>query len=120
MELEYPTEVAPYLVGRRMNLGCGGTKMTGFVNVDMYGDPDIKFDAKEPWPVPTGSYDAVWAHHMLEHFTGDEALKVFWEIGKALKTGGHLVAATPYGTSELQYSCPFRSSHLLRSGVSLT
>lgn len=104
---EYPTIFDCYLRGeRRLNLGCGARKMTGFVNADLHGKPDVRFDARRPWPIRPGSLDSIFAHHMLEHFTGEELIVIFWEAGRALREGGHLVAATPYGPSALQYSAP--------------
>jgi hypothetical protein len=43
---------------------------------------------------------------MLEHFDGNEIIDVFWEIGVALKDGGHLVAHTPHAASDHQFACP--------------
>jgi SAM-dependent methyltransferase len=103
---DIPPGMAQYVTGHKLNLGCGSTKMEGFVNADMYGEPDLKFDARKQWPVLPGSFDTVWAHHMLEHFDGNEIIDVFWEIGNALKVGGHLVAAVPYASSSHQYACP--------------
>jgi SAM-dependent methyltransferase len=98
--------IKPYLAGKKLNLGCGATKMAGFINADLYGDADILFDCRKPWPVEPKSLDTVYAHHILEHFDADEIFDVFWEIGAALKDGGHLVAHTPHAASSHQFACP--------------
>src|SRR3954452_23510939 len=52
----------------RLNLGCGRNKMAGYVNVDKYGDPDVRHDLEVlPWPFATGSVGEVWLNHVLEH-----------------------------------------------------
>lgn len=102
-----PAALKPYIVGEKLNLGCGASRGAGFINADMYGDTaDILFDCRKPWPIKPKSLDTVYAHHMLEHFDADEIFDVFWEIGAALKDGGHLVAHTPHAASDHQFACP--------------
>lgn len=95
-----------YLVPKTLNMGCAGNLHEGMLNVDLYHpDADILFDVREPWPVD--DLGSVYASHTLEHFSGDEALRVFWHMGNALKEGGYLVAVVPHGMSELHFANPF-------------
>jgi SAM-dependent methyltransferase len=102
-----PEQFDKYLTGVRLNLGCGAAKLDGFINADLYGEPDIRFDARDPWPVSPGSVDSVFAHHVLEHFSGSECVDVVWEIGRALRAGGHFVGAVPYATHAHAFASVF-------------
>jgi predicted SAM-dependent methyltransferase len=56
----------------KLNLGCGARRFEGFVNVDKYGEPDVRLDLEEfPWPWKDSSVDEVKLIHVLEHLGGD-------------------------------------------------
>lgn len=93
--------------GRKMNLGSGPTSLPDFTNVDLYCDADVKCDISKPWPFADGSFDTIFASHVLEHFSGEECLFLFSEMGRVLVPGGCLIAVVPYGRSRYHYSNPF-------------
>lgn len=67
----------------KLNLGCGHNKVEGFVNVDKYGEPDVKHDLEVfPWPWPDSSVEEVRLIHVLEHLGRDP--EVFIGIMKEL------------------------------------
>ena len=67
----------------KLNLGCGARKFEGFVNVDKYGEPDVRHDLETfPWPWTDSSVDEVRLIHVLEHLGRDP--EVFIGIMKEL------------------------------------
>ena len=100
-------DYSDYFGEKTLNLGCAGTLHEGMINADLHHKAaDICFDARQKWPFDN-SLDAVYASHILEHFSGDEVLDVFWHMGNAMKMGGHLIAVVPHGMNELHFANPF-------------
>jgi ubiquinone/menaquinone biosynthesis C-methylase UbiE len=76
-------------------LGCGRKKWPGFINVDLYGDPDVVADITKELPFPSDYADEIHAYHVLEHlyrWTVDEVLA---EWIRVLKPGGQLILELP-------------------------
>lgn len=78
----------------RLNLGSGGKRVEGFVNVDLAGDPDIVADVRSI-PLGDDSVDEAMAIHVLEHLSRWEAPKALAEWHRVLKPGGRLVVEVP-------------------------
>lgn len=58
--------------GLKLNLGCGLKRLDGYVNVDKYGEPDVRHDLETfPWPWPDSSVENVRLIHVLEHLGRD-------------------------------------------------
>lgn len=69
----------------RLNLGCGHTKLDGFVNCDVQTscDPDRVVDLESlPWPFDDNCADEVVLSHVLEHL--GESSKAYLAIIKEL------------------------------------
>jgi SAM-dependent methyltransferase len=80
--------------GKVLNLGCGYRKMIGAINVDAYGEPDVKHDLDVvPYPWEDESIDGICAHHVFEHLT--DWWTAFKECGRILKVGGKLEIKVP-------------------------
>ena len=79
----------------RYNFGCGDKKIDGFVNVDICGEPDIRYDLScYPWPFENDSADEVYSEHFLEHVIDYE--KTILEMYRILKPGGLLHFKVPH------------------------
>jgi len=80
----------------RLNLGCGEKKFVGdgWVNVDGYGEPDVKVDLnKFPYPWKTNSVDHIYMSHILEHIP--DWWSAFLECSRILKPNGTLEIRVP-------------------------
>jgi len=81
----------------KLNLGCGSTKLTDVVNVDMSDEvnPDMKFDIRGKFPFENDSVDEVYLFHTIEHIEKRYHSGLFLEINRVLKTGGILLVSYP-------------------------
>jgi predicted SAM-dependent methyltransferase len=73
----------------KLNVGCGGNILQGWVNRD--SDMDIR----KPLPFKNDSVDEILAEHVVEHVTGPEAYRFFKEAKRVLKEGGVLRVCVP-------------------------
>lgn len=96
-----------YLGPNRLNIGCAGNKMEGWVNLDK--DPrtgaDIVADLATISPIPTG-FDTILASHVLEHVDRADIFRIFNNLWHMLKPGGFLICVTPYGSSDDAWDNP--------------
>lgn len=86
--------------GARLNLGCGGKILPGWVNVDLPNNwagsqPDVTADITKTLPFPDGHADEVMAIHVLEHFNRWQVDGILAEWLRVLKPGGLLVLEMP-------------------------
>lgn len=91
-------QAAPPLL--KLNLGCGSNMMDGFINVDMFGDPDLKLDLErvELWPWAENSIDTVHMSHVLEHigFYSEDFLAFMRELYRVCCNGAKIHIAVPH------------------------
>lgn len=86
----------------KLHLGCGEKYLAGYINVDfpqskhpeMKVRADVYTDIRE-LDYPEDSVDEIRSHHLLEHFSRQEALKLLSRWHRWLKLGGKLVIETP-------------------------
>jgi len=74
----------------KLNLGGGGTYISGHVTVDA-----VCGDKVYPLPYPDGSVAEMYASHVLEHFSHRDTLKVMKEWVRVLAPGGRIKIAVP-------------------------
>jgi SAM-dependent methyltransferase len=78
---------------------------------------DVQADLRD-LPFPTGSYDFVFASHVLEHI--DDDMRSLAEIARVLGPGGIAVLAVPIlsaRTIEYPYPVPTESHHVRAPGI---
>ncbi len=86
----------------KLHLGCGKNYLKGYINVDLPPDGQTVMRAKvdmhadiRTLKYAESSVDEIRNHHLLEHFTRQEALKLLLQWRRWLKPGGLLVIETP-------------------------
>jgi hypothetical protein len=90
----------------KLHLGCGEKYLEGYVNID-YPDTEQKviktkadvFSDMRSLSYPENSVDEIRSHHLFEHFSRAEALKLITRWRSWLKPGGLLIIETPDFTS---------------------
>jgi hypothetical protein len=85
----------------RLNLGCGSSKMPGWVNVDKIAasGPDQVVDLEAlPWPWPDDSVDEVLLAHVLEHLGArtDAYLGIIKELYRVCRNGATVTIIVPH------------------------
>lgn len=82
---------------RRLNLGCGGLALEGYVNIDMRDLPGVDFVSDiRNLPFDKNSIDEIRAAHVIEHFPEHyfiDSLLPHWM--SLLRPGGELVLIAP-------------------------
>ncbi|MGH2991701.1 MAG: class I SAM-dependent methyltransferase [Microbacterium sp.] len=80
----------------RLHLGCGWMYKKGWVNIDLFlTTADIPWNLVTGIPFKTGSADAVFHEHMLEHISRWEGFAFTQECLRVLKPGGILRIGVP-------------------------
>lgn len=80
----------------RLNLGCGDSPAAGWVNVDAWGGAraDVLCDLGS-LPFADGSFDMVYAGHVLEHVELTAVGMMLREVRRVLADGGTFCAVGP-------------------------
>ena len=82
---------------RRLNWGCGGHTLPGWINSDQKDDPaiDLSCDIRQGLPLETGSIDYAVSIHALPEVPLDGIVPVLQELRRVIKPGGVLRLALP-------------------------
>jgi predicted SAM-dependent methyltransferase len=82
---------------KRLHLGCGNIRLPGFCNVDILTTAavDIVSDISKLDNFADDSIELIYACHVLEHFSHDEALNVLRRWFDVLAPGGELRISVP-------------------------
>lgn len=78
----------------KLNVGCGDTKYAGYINVDLYGNPDVIADMRT-LPYEDNFADRINAQHVLEHIPYVQFITALREWHRVLKPGGLLDIGIP-------------------------
>lgn len=81
----------------KLNLGGRGTKIDGFLTVDLSTehDVDIRSDVSDLSMFKDGTVDEIYASHVLEHFPHTRTQAVLSEWCRVLRNGGKLFVSVP-------------------------
>lgn len=82
--------------GKKINLGCGKFKLEGFVNIDIDKsvNPNLVCDIRK-LPFEDDSIEEIYAGHIIEHFTIEDARKVLSECLRVLEPQGKIGIVVP-------------------------
>jgi predicted SAM-dependent methyltransferase len=94
-----PSDISKYLSShaeRKLNIGCGGNILRGWLNVDFEPSPGaVYLDARNDWPLAAGAFDAALSEHMIEHISKADGAEMLAKIFRVLKPGGVVRVVTP-------------------------
>lgn len=100
----------------RLNIGSGGRKLEGYVNVDLQPEetPDVLCDiGRERWPFADSSVDEVVAAHVLEHLTTPEFMHCMKETYRVCKDGAKVQVKLPHPRHDLFLGDPTHQRPIL-------
>ncbi|HNX95054.1 MAG TPA: glycosyltransferase [Holophaga sp.] len=85
----------------KLNLGCGGEHLPGWVNVDKFpaAHPDVVHDLEKlPWPFADDSAEEVLLKHVLEHLgrDSDTFLGIIRELYRVCRPGATVRILVPH------------------------
>lgn len=97
------------MTGLRLNLGCGSKRLAGYVNVDRFGDPDLRHDLERfPWPWEDDSVSEILLMHVLEHLGHDPNvfLQIMQEMYRVCHGGARIRIVVPHHRHDFFFSDP--------------
>jgi glycosyltransferase involved in cell wall biosynthesis/predicted SAM-dependent methyltransferase len=82
--------------GKKLNLGCGGKKEPGYVNVDLFAGPAVdEIFELDDIPYADGTIAGIHSEHALEHLGWARAEKALKEWHRVLQPGGEVILYMP-------------------------
>jgi SAM-dependent methyltransferase len=96
---------AEVTTGLKLNLGCGKSKMEGYVGVDVRkfaGSDAVEVECNlgtDKWPFKDDSVDEAHCSHMIEHLTAEQRIHFCNELDRVLKPGAKCLLIAPHWSS---------------------
>ncbi|MBF0589427.1 MAG: hypothetical protein HQL53_09875 [Magnetococcales bacterium] len=106
----------------KLNLGCGDQRLPGFINVDMYGDPDVTWNLeKTPWPWEDSSVSEVVMSHVMEHLgaTTDRYFAIIQELYRICKPDAAIGINVPHPRHDNYINDPTHVRPITPDGLAL-
>ena len=81
---------------RKLQLGAGANNLKGWLNTDIIPSGDqVYLDATERFPLPDASFQYVFAEHVVEHITYEQAVGMLQECRRVMAPGAKIRLVTP-------------------------
>jgi len=109
-------------MGLRLNLGCGAKRLNGYVNVDKFGEPDLRHDLEVfPWPWDDNAVSEILLVHVLEHLGGDSPtyLKIVQEMYRVCEPGARIKIVVPHFRHDFFFDDPTHVRAITPLGLQL-
>ena len=108
----------------KLNLGCGASRMPGFLNVDGEAacKPDMVWNLEQtPWPWADNSVDTITMVHVLEHLGRDPQvyLSIIKEMWRVCVDGAIVHIVVPHHRHDNFYSDPTHVRPVTALGLTL-
>ena len=110
------------MVSLRLNLGCGAKRLDGYINVDKFGDPDLRFDLETfPYPWSDNSVAEIVMHHVLEHLgqQTETYLKSIQELYRICQPNAKIHITVPHHRSDRFFHDPTHVRPITSVGLSM-
>jgi predicted SAM-dependent methyltransferase len=84
----------------KIQLGCGGNLLAGWLNTDGQCDgwfhpESVKLDAAQAFPLPDSAFDYVYSEHVIEHLTYWQGQNMLQESFRIMKPGARMRISCP-------------------------
>ena len=79
----------------RLHLGCGSNRKSGWVNVDLDQNADLRLDLRERLPFPDNCVSLIYSEHFLEHLSLQDGAQLLRECLRVLVPGGRMSVGVP-------------------------
>jgi hypothetical protein len=106
----------------RLNLGCGMKRHEGYLNVDRFGEPDLRHDLEDtPWPWPDDSVSEILLNHVLEHLGRDPMvyLEIMKELYRVCRDGASIRVVVPHHRHDYFLNDPTHVRPVTADGMTL-
>ena len=110
------------MVDLRLNLGCGAKRLDSYINVDKFGEPDLRFNLETfPYPWENNSVAEIKRHYVLEHL-GQQTevyLKIIQELYRICKPEAKVQIKDPHHRSDQFFHDPTHVRPITPVGLSM-
>jgi predicted SAM-dependent methyltransferase len=89
------------MAGMKLNVGCGNSKLAGYVNIDCRADSAAQVIGDAASFEIDGEVEEIYSHHMLEHLDPEHACRALAHWFSLLKAGGTVRVMVP----DLSFHC---------------
>ena len=110
------------MAGLYLNLGCGSRLMAGYINVDKFGEPDLKLDLETfPWPWDSNSVSRIELCHVLEHLGAqvDIYRQIIQELYRICEPGAIVHIVVPHHRHDDMFHDPTHVRPITPFGLSM-
>lgn len=117
-----PAAAAPPAATLKLNLGSGPNPLPGYVNVDLYGSPDVRWNLEEfPWPWANDSVTEVRMSHVLEHLGQSPPVfvGVMKELYRVCRHGARIHVQVPHPRHDFYLNDPTHVRPILPATLEL-